>query len=166
MDSDRPSMLITTTQQVRRTIVAATCLVPVLLANSALSWTGTAPANSPPMPSSGILLQVSKYKNYRLRLSPFVPSPAQTRGVLLTAHINRGPALSLLLDSGARDLVLKDKVARRSGISASFMVDLLCIGQSSIRRVPTGMATTLDIDRKRLVNCPCVRGWREGMLEM
>jgi predicted aspartyl protease len=159
-------MLVTTTQLIRRTIVAATFLVPVVLANSALSWTGTAPANSPSMSSSRIPLQVSEYKNYRLKLSPFVPSPARTRGVLLTAHINRGPALSLLLDSGARDLVLNDKVARRSGIIASSMVDLVCIGQSSIRRVPTGMAATLDIDQLSMANVPVVivsSGLAEGI---
>lgn len=108
-DSTTSSMLVTTTQLVRRTMVAATCLVPTLLANSALSWTFTSPAKSPPISSSRIPLHVSEYKTYRLKLSPFVPSPARTRGVLLTAHINRGPALSLLLDSGARDRVLKER---------------------------------------------------------
>jgi predicted aspartyl protease len=134
-------------ERVSRRIVAANLLVPILLANSALSWTGTSPVS--PTPSL-----VSPYTNYHLKLSPFVPGLAQASGALLAVHINGGPALRLLLDSGARDLVLKEKVARKSGVWARSMVDLVCIGGSSRRRVPIGIAETLDIDQLSMANVP------------
>jgi predicted aspartyl protease len=134
-------------EQVRRRIVAANLLVPLLLASSALSWTDTTPVS----PTSSL---VSPYTNYHLKLSPFVPGLAQASGALLAVHINGGPALRLLLDSGARDLVLREKVARKSGVWARSMVDLVCIGGSSRKRVPIGIAKTLDIDQFSMANVP------------
>src|ERR1700694_4041960 len=138
-------MLDNPIERVRRRIVAANLLVPILLVNSALSWAASIPLSSTPRPSYSFPSLVSPYTNYHLKLSPFVPGLAQASGALLAVQINGGPALRLLLDSGARDLVLKEKVARKSGVWARSMVDLVCIGGSSRRRVPIGIAKTLDI---------------------
>ena len=140
-------MLVATMQGTQWTTIAANLSVLLLFANGALSWAGTAPVTSTPPSSSGYPSLLSPYKKYRLKLSPFVPTRAQTRGVLLDTHINGGPTLSLLLDSGTHDLVLKNKVARKSGVQPSSSVQLVRIGKSPMRQVPFGIAKTLDIDQ-------------------
>jgi hypothetical protein len=153
-NSNHFPMFVNTMQGTRRTTIAANLLVLLLFADSALSWTGTAPVNSTPPSSSRYPSLLSPYKKYSLKLSPFVPALAQARGVLVDAHINGGPTLSLLLDSGTRDLVLKDKVARKSGVQPSSSVELVRIGKASMRQVPFGIVKKLDIDQLSMANVP------------
>jgi predicted aspartyl protease len=119
------------------------------------SWAAVVPLN-PAILSHGRKAPalISPYEAYRLKLIPFVPEPGRTTGALLTVHINHGPALRLLLDSGARDLILSNRVARKSGVQARSLVDLVCVGDSTVKPIPSGIAERLDIDQLSLANVP------------
>src|SRR5467141_2497935 len=57
----------------------------------------------------------SAYRAYRLSPTPLLLGPNVVVGMLLKVRINGGPALRLLLDSGAQDIVVDRKAARKSG---------------------------------------------------
>ncbi len=148
-----------------RTSVAVNLLFTILIPGDVSGWVRTPPANPAASSIKPIPQLASPYSDYRLKLSPFVPSLAQARGVLLTAHINNGPALNLLLDSGARDVVVKEKAARKSGVWPRSPVDLIRI-ESPVGRVPTGIAKTFEIDRLSWTSVPIVMvssGLAEGI---
>jgi predicted aspartyl protease len=123
--------------------------------------TPSTPASGRPAP---VLL--SPYRNYRLPLTPFVPSLARTRGALLQVRINGGQPVHLLLDSGARDLVLKEKVARKFGVRALSAVGMVSVGKTSVDQVPMGLARRIDIGPFALADVPTAivtSGLAEGL---
>src|SRR5206468_9827071 len=54
--------------------------------------------------------------SYRLPLSGFHPADATPRGLVVTARVNGGRALRLLLDTGARGILLNKSAARGLGL--------------------------------------------------
>src|ERR1700693_5460466 len=71
---------------------------------------------------------------YRVKLDPFVVPPARTVGLLVTARINGGPMLRLLLDSGTQYVVLNRKAALKSGCAGGSDLDLVGAGALSATR--------------------------------
>jgi predicted aspartyl protease len=72
-----------------------------------------------------------------LKLHPFMTPPAIASGVLVHARINGGPLLRLLLDSGAQDVVLDPRAARKSGCTGGTGTKLVTPGApaSTARRL-------------------------------
>lgn len=117
-----------------------------------------APRLSPP-DASGIRL-ISSYRAYALDLSSFVPVPDHVAGVLLKARINGGPALRLLLDSGAERIAINRKVAAKSALRPVSDFLLVGAGDSPTRAAETGVAERVEIGPVSFANCPVdvVRG--------
>jgi hypothetical protein len=82
---------------------------------------------------------------YTLRLTSFAPTPGRVSGVLLRARINGGPALRLLLDSGAEHLVIDQRSATASGVLARSESLLVGAGASPARPASTGIVQAIDI---------------------
>jgi len=70
---------------------------------------------------------------YRFQLSSLVTPPAGATGLIVKTRVDGGPALRLLLDSGADRLVLSRDAARKSQLKYGEPLDLA--GASSVTRV-------------------------------
>ena len=85
------------------------------------------------------------YTTYRLPLLPYAPTPGRVEGVMLTAQVNDGPPLRLLVDTGAEDIVISQKAATRSGLEASTERYMVCAGGAPQSLLREAIAHTLAI---------------------
>ena len=120
-----------------------------LLALSTLAWclAASPPGLKAPAPDS-------PHGSYRLKLRPFVAPPNASVGLLVTARINGGPPLRLLLDSGTQYVVLDRKTAMKSGCSGGADLDLVGVGASSAELAKALRADTIAIADLTLRNVP------------
>lgn len=123
------------------------------------------PRPSPPG-ASGTRL-VSPYRAYTFRLTSFAPAPDRVAGVLLRARINGGPALRLLLDSGAEHITIDRKAASKSPLRVVSDFLLVGAGDSPTRAAMTGVAERVEIGPVSFANCPVdvVRGRFAGGID-
>ena len=117
---------------------------------AAASFAQTAGSVSPELltPRLGSPLQ-----HYSLKLTAVYDGPLAPMGLVLKARVNGGPALRLLLDSGAQDIALSRKEAARMGLSGQPGLHLVGMGAS------LGTAVRLSPGRMEsgglvLENCP------------
>jgi Aspartyl protease len=83
---------------------------------------------------------------HRFKLTSFAtPTSALPLGLLIAARVNDGPMLHLLLDSGARYLVLDKKTAARSGCVGGTALDLVGAGGASPKAATTVRAGTVEV---------------------
>jgi hypothetical protein len=97
---------------------------------------------------------------YRLKLGPFVAPPTRTLGLVVTARINGGPPLRLLLDSGTQCIVLDRKAAVKSGCLGGADLDLVAAGASAPAVVKKLLAGTVDVGDLTLHDVPLLIGGR------
>jgi len=114
-----------------------------------------AAANPPPNPcsaSAGVPKLVSPCRHYSLKLNPLLTPQAPAMGLFLKVHIDGGPALRLLLDSGAQYIVLDKRAAALSGRSSGDTLELVGLGAAAkaARRVAPG---TVEIGDLLLRDC-------------
>ncbi len=92
---------------------------------------------------------------HHIQLGPFFDPAAGTVGLLVKARINGGPVLRLLLDSGARYMVLDRRVAMKFGCSGgSSEVDLVGAGAAAASVVQIQRAGTVEIGSLILHDVP------------
>jgi hypothetical protein len=103
---------------------------------------------------------ISPYREYALTLTSFAPAPDRVAGVLLKTRINGGPALRLLLDSGAEQIAIDRKAAAKSALQAASDFLLVGAGDSPTRNATAGIAERVEIGPVAFANCPVdvVRG--------
>jgi hypothetical protein len=103
---------------------------------------------------------ISSYRPYALSLTSFAPAPDRVAGVLLKARINGGPALRLLLDSGAERIAIDRKAAAKSALRVVSNFLLVGAGDSPTRAAETGVAERVEIGPVSFADCPVdvVRG--------
>ncbi len=94
----------------------------------------------------------SPYRHYSIKLTSLLAPQSQNMGLLLKVRIDGGPALQLLLDSGAQHIVLDKKAAASLGRSAGSSLELVGFGTAAktARRVTSG---TLQIGDLILTGC-------------
>ncbi len=83
--------------------------------------------------------------HHRVKLQPLILPPSGQAGLLITARVNGGPPLRLLLDSGAESLVLDKKSAAKSGCQGGSALDLIGAGATPTA-AKTVQADTVGID--------------------
>ena len=93
---------------------------------------------------------------YRIKLGPFIVPPTQMVGLVISARINGGPPLRLLLDSGAQDIVLDRKVAEKSRCAGQGDLDLVAAGVPAARVVKVQRAETIQVGELTLHDLPVV----------
>jgi len=95
----------------------------------------------------------SPCQSYSLKLRPLHGSPSAALGAVVKVQINGGPVLNLLLDSGAQDIAVTKRVAKRLGLPGESDMKLVGLGASlgSARRLAPGR---LEADGLILDNCP------------
>jgi hypothetical protein len=109
---------------------------------------------------------ISPYREYALTLTSFAPAPDRVAGVLLKTRINGGPALRLLLDSGAEQIAIDRKSAAKSALQVASDFLLVGAGDSPTRAAAAGIAERVEIGPVVFANCPVdvVRGrFAEGL---
>ena len=94
------------------------------------------------------------YRTYELKLSPFLPVDARKYGVVLKASINGSKPLRLLLDSGARGIVLWSKPARSLGLAAVTDSQIGGLGSDAGNAGFVAVARSVEIGDLRFENCP------------
>jgi len=111
-------------------------------------------------PTANAVNSATASQAYTIKLSSFVPSPNREAGVLLSARINGGPALRLLLDSAAEGVVLDSRSAAKSSLVAGSDFVLVGAGNSATTAATTGTARTIEIGPLSFHGCPVqvVRG--------
>ncbi len=115
-----------------------------------------APAEiAPPDPPVTAPALSSAYRPYQIRLSTLAEPPTGAIGLIIKAKVNNGPALRLLLDSGAEHLVLDRKAARRSGQSSGVSLDLIGAGLVP-RHARIATAASLQIGELQFRDAPIV----------
>jgi hypothetical protein len=82
---------------------------------------------------------------YRIKLQPFVVPPGSVTGLVVPTRINGGPLLRLLLDSGAKYLVLDRKAAAKSGCSGGSEMDLVGAGPNAAKPAKAVTADTVQV---------------------
>ena len=92
---------------------------------------------------------------YRLKLGPFLASPARLAGMILKTRVNSGPPLRLLLDSGANMITLDPRAAAKSNCGAGAIdLDLVAAGTQAAAGVKQTKAATVEIGALRLHDLP------------
>jgi hypothetical protein len=86
-------------------------------------------------------------RHYTLKLNSLFTPQAPVSGVFLKVRIDGGPALRLLLDSGAEYIVLDKRAASSSGRAGGSTMELVGLGTSSkvARRVSPGTVEIGDL---------------------
>lgn len=110
---------------------------------------GVSGASAPsrlPLPSS----------QYRIKLGPFVVPPTRTAGLVISARINGGPPLRLLLDSGAQCLVLDHRAAEKSRCTGGVDLDLVGAGAPAAALTKMQQAQTVQVGDLVLHDVPVV----------
>jgi predicted aspartyl protease len=102
-------------------IVARTAVVAIAAAGFAAN--GPASAGPPQL--------ASPYRHYSIKLNTLFTPAAGTTGLFLKARIDGGPALRLLLDSGAQYIVLDQRAAARSGRPTGAALELVGLGAAA-----------------------------------
>ena len=92
---------------------------------------------------------------YRLRLTALVNPPSSAAGLILKAKLNAGPALRLILDSGAENLVIDRRAARKSGLATGTELDLVGAG-SPPKPARLTVAGVIDVGELTLRDCPVI----------
>ena len=95
----------------------------------------------------------SPERAYSFKLTSFAATPDLASGVLLQARINGGPALRLLLDSGAEQITLGSRASARSAVAAVSDANLVGAGELPARSARSGMAGAVDVGPLRFGNC-------------
>ena len=114
---------------------------------SAADSTGRSPNDLAAAPGPG-----SRYESHTLKLGSFVIPPSSTAGLLLKVRIDGGPALRLLLDSGAQFIVLDKTAAARSGHTRGSELDLVGVGRQP-RAARMATAGSVEIGDLVLHDC-------------
>jgi hypothetical protein len=84
-------------------------------------------------------------RTFRFKLQPFVVPPSRVTGLVLAARINGGPPLRLLLDSGAKYIVLDRKSAAKSRCSGGAEMDLVGAGANAAKSAKAVEADTVEV---------------------
>ena len=95
----------------------------------------------------------SPYTSYRLPLSGFRPVGAKQEGVILTARINHGKPVRLLLDSGARGLSLSASAAKGLALEPIVASRLGGLGDTGVTSSQLALARTLAIGNLTFDEC-------------
>lgn len=82
---------------------------------------------------------------HRLKAGPYVMPPSRTVGLIVTARVNGGPPLRLLLDSGANEITLDPKAAAKSGCAGGVELDLVGVGAEAAAVVQEVRADTVEV---------------------
>ncbi|MGD0500154.1 MAG: pepsin/retropepsin-like aspartic protease family protein [Bryobacteraceae bacterium] len=93
------------------------------------------------------------YRDYSLKLGSFAPVPGRVAGALLTARVNGGPPLSLLLDSGAEHIAIGSRAAARSALATASPLLWVGAGEPPTRTVRTAIAETVEVGPLSFRNC-------------
>jgi predicted aspartyl protease len=94
----------------------------------------------------------SSLESYHFRLADLVPAPGKLQGLLLTARINGGKPLRLLLDSGAEGIYLSSRAAKKLDLESVGEARIAGLGQTGAVSGQVALARTLSIDAFQLEN--------------
>jgi Flp pilus assembly protein TadD len=95
----------------------------------------------------------SAYTTYRLPLTGFHPTDSNQHGLLVTARINGGRPLRLLLDTGARVLMLYRSVASNLGLEPLAASELGGFGSGRTAESTLSLARTVTFDDLEFRDC-------------
>jgi predicted aspartyl protease len=97
----------------------------------------------------------SPSQHYSLKLNPLLSPQTPAQGLFVKARINGGPALRMLLDSGAGFIVLSGRAGARLGRQTGVAMDLVGVGAKSraAKQVAPG---TVEIGDLILSRCEMV----------
>jgi tetratricopeptide (TPR) repeat protein len=95
----------------------------------------------------------SGYRGYRLHLAGFRPSGASEHGLLVTARINGGRPLRLLLDTGARGLLIRKAAARDLGLEPIVESQVGGLGDGSAVESTLSLARRVAFDDLEFRDC-------------
>ncbi len=96
---------------------------------------------------------VSPYRAYAIPLSWFQPADPRPVGLLLPVVINKGKALRLLLDTGARGITIGSKVARSLDLSPIAEAGIGGLGSAGPVNATVTVAKSVAVGDLRLENC-------------
>ncbi len=85
----------------------------------------------------------SPYAAYRLALTGFRPTTSEENGILVAARINGGKPLRLLLDTGARGILIDSRVARNLGLETIVESRLGGFGDTGVGGSRVALARTV-----------------------
>jgi Aspartyl protease len=92
------------------------------------------------------------YRSYRLKLSPFLPVNSTPYGVVLQTRINGSKTLRLVLDTGAKGIVLWGKAVRDLGLDPIIGSDIGGLGSGAHNSGTVALAGSVEIGDLRLEN--------------
>ena len=95
---------------------------------------------------------VSGLESYHFRLANLVLSVDKMQGLLVTARINGGKPLRLLLDSGAEGIYLNSREARKLDLESLGEARIAGLGQTGVVSGQVALARTLSIDAFQIEN--------------
>jgi hypothetical protein len=107
----------------------------------------------------------SKYASYRVPLLGFRPAGATQDGLIVTVRINGGNPLRLVLDTGARDIMISGRAAKNLGLETVVASQINGFGQGERGESQLALARSLAIGDLRFEDCPIevsVRGIVNG----
>jgi tetratricopeptide (TPR) repeat protein len=96
----------------------------------------------------------SDYTGYRIPLGEFHPSGSEPLGLLLTARINGGRPLRLLLDTGARTVLLHGSAARGLGLEPVVRSGLRGFGDRRPAEATLMLARSMAFGPLEFRDCP------------
>jgi len=94
----------------------------------------------------------SGLESYHFRLTDLAPTPGKLQGLLLTARINGGKPVRLLLDSGAEGIYLNSHAAKKLDLESLGEARIAGLGQTGAASGQVALARTLSIDAFQLEN--------------
>jgi predicted aspartyl protease len=103
-------------------------------------------------PQAPVTAPDNEGRSYALKLGSLFIPPSSVTGLFVRARIDGGPALRLLLDSGAQSIVLDKRAAAKSGYSGGSELDLVGVGTSpKVARM--AKARTVEVGDLELHDC-------------
>jgi hypothetical protein len=95
----------------------------------------------------------SAYTSYRVPLSGFRPSGATQDGLIVTVRVNGGNPLRLVLDTGARDIMISGRAAKNLGLDTIVTSRINGFGDGDEGESRLALARSLAIGDLRFEDC-------------
>ena len=95
----------------------------------------------------------SRYADYRIPLSGFRPSGSDNRGLVATVRVNGGRPLRLVLDTGARGILIHSSAARDLGLESLVESEVGGFGDGAATESTLSMARTISLGDLEFRDC-------------
>jgi tetratricopeptide (TPR) repeat protein len=96
----------------------------------------------------------SPYTEYKIPLSAFHPSDAAQHGLIVTARFNGGRRVRLVLDTGARGILLHQSAARGLGLEALATATISGFGEDDALPANLMLARRVAFEKLEFRDCP------------